>query len=511
MVLKTNYMNRTKAFLYNTVTQAIAQVAAMIAGFVIPRIMLSYYGSDINGLVTSITQFISYFNLVEAGISSAAVYALYKPIAENDTDKISSILSATKRMYIQSGCIFFILVSLLAFVYPMYISTATLSNYELTFLIFILGINGAIEFFAQGQYKVLLTAEQKYFVISFSDIMYYIANSAIVLIVAKLGQGIIALKVIATTALLIRASVLYFYCHRNYKGIDYKAKPNNKALNKRWDALVLQILGVVQSGTPVIILTLIVKDLKIISVYAIYNLVVGGIGSITGIFTTGLFASFGDLIARKEKTFQETYKIFETSYYLMITIAYSCTVILIVPFIRIYTWGINDINYILPITGLLFTLQGFLHNLKTPQGMLVLSAGLFKETRWQTLTQAVLAIICGSVFALYCGINGVLIGLIISEIYRLIDLIFFISKNVTHIRVFETAKKISYNVVVFAVSSYSIFNLMLSPNSYISWLKNAFIVFITITSLTSLITYIFDKKNILSAKQRVEMIIRSKM
>ena len=53
----------------------------MIAEFIIPCIMLKYYGSEINGLVSSINQFIVYFNLVEAGLSGAAIYVLYKPLA----------------------------------------------------------------------------------------------------------------------------------------------------------------------------------------------------------------------------------------------------------------------------------------------------------------------------------------------------------------------------------------------------------------------------------------------
>ena len=50
---------------------AMQQFVAMVVAFFIPRILLSVYGSEINGLVVSIKQFISYFLLVEAGISGA--------------------------------------------------------------------------------------------------------------------------------------------------------------------------------------------------------------------------------------------------------------------------------------------------------------------------------------------------------------------------------------------------------------------------------------------------------
>ena len=72
--------------MYNSMATAIYQVIVMLAGFVTPRILLQFYGSEMNGLVSSINQFITYFSLVEAGIAGAAVYSLYKPLAEKDKE-----------------------------------------------------------------------------------------------------------------------------------------------------------------------------------------------------------------------------------------------------------------------------------------------------------------------------------------------------------------------------------------------------------------------------------------
>ena len=80
-------LGRTSKFVLNAVSTALLQVVTMVAGFITPRFLLVAYGSDINGLISSINQFIVYFNLVEAGLSSAAVYSLYKPIAEHDYNR----------------------------------------------------------------------------------------------------------------------------------------------------------------------------------------------------------------------------------------------------------------------------------------------------------------------------------------------------------------------------------------------------------------------------------------
>ena len=121
---------------------------------------------------------------------------------------------------------------------------------------------------------------------------------------------------------------------------------------------------------------------------------------------------FGDVIARGEKeNLQKTYKEFEYTYYIIITIVYSVTAIMIMPFINIYTKGINDANYNQVLLGILFTINGLLFNLKTPQGMLVISAGLYKETRIQNLIQALIIVVGGVILAPSLGLAGILIAL----------------------------------------------------------------------------------------------------
>ena len=287
-------MDRTKRFMFNAIAQAIAQVIMMISGFIIPKIMLSAYGSEINGLVNSATQFISYFNLVEAGISGAAIYALYKPIATSNKEQITNILDATSVLYKKSGIIFLILILVLSILYPMYMKMNSLSHWEITILIILLGLNGAIEYFAQGKYKVFLTASQRLYVISCSNIACYVSNTVITILCFMTNSNIIFLKLIASLSLLFRLIILSYYCRKTYDKSYFNTRYNLdrtldfSLLNKRFDALILQILGVIQAGAPIIILTIILKNLKVVSIYSIYAMVISGVNNLTGIFISGV-------------------------------------------------------------------------------------------------------------------------------------------------------------------------------------------------------------------------------
>jgi K+-sensing histidine kinase KdpD len=51
---------KNRVTLLNIVSNIVLQITNIITWFIIPKIILSYFGSDVNGLVSSITQFLLY-------------------------------------------------------------------------------------------------------------------------------------------------------------------------------------------------------------------------------------------------------------------------------------------------------------------------------------------------------------------------------------------------------------------------------------------------------------------
>lgn len=501
-------MNRTKKFLKNTFATALYQVVLMLSGFILPKIILTFYGSEINGLVISITQFVNYFTLVEAGLAGAAVYALYKPLADNAHKTISGIVVATKKFYNISGALFLIFVIALALIFPLFVTAENLSYMDMLILILIIGVNGTMDFFVLGKYRAILTADQKQYLISLGSLGYCVLNTAIIAIFAWLGFNIVIARLAAVGAIIFRSAILALYCKKHYNYLDFKQPPITKALNKRWDALILQILGVVHTGSPVVLAT-IFTSLKEVSVYAIFNMVMNGINSVLGIFTTGLGSGFGDLIARKEKkALQNAYEEFELIYYMLIAFVYSVTMVQIMSFVELYTRGMTDINYNRPFLGMLFVINGYLYNLKTPQGMLVISAGLYKETKKQTLTQAALAVSVGAILGAKYGIAGILIGSCVSNLYRDIDLIMFIPKHVTGLPIVNSLKNICVSlvgtIVIWLVGS----GMSLRTNTIVDWIINSVIVScFAILSLLVLLL-IFRRKQFARCKNRILNVLK---
>ena len=498
-------MSRTKSFVYNSITAALLQIFTVVAGFIVPRIILVYYGSEINGLVISIAQFVALFNLVEAGLAGAAVYALYKPLADEDHKSINSVLSATNGLYILSGYVFVALTLGLALIYPSLVNTTVLSPNSVGALVLILGVSGALEFFTMAKYRALLTADQKLYVLSLASIVAISFNTLIIVLLAYSGVSIVVLRLVALFSVFARSLILYIYVRIRYKYINYKEKPNNEALNKRWDALYMQILGAVHSGAPIIIAT-IFTSLQMISVYSIFNMVVAGISGIVGIFTSGLSASFGDVIVRNEQNvLQKAYQEFEMMFYALISWIFSCTMVLIMPFINLYTAGVTDVNYNIPIIGFLFTLNGLLYSLKTPQGMLVISAGLYKETRWQVTIQALIAVIGGIIMVQYWGLAGILLGSILSNIYRDIDLLFYIPHKLTKLRVKISFFRMLRVLICFGIIYWPFVQLIhIECNDFLQWTGWGVITAVYALSVITVINYLCDRKVFIDVMSRIK-------
>lgn len=501
-------MERTKRFFYNSLSSAALQILTMIVGIIIPRIVLKYYGSEVNGLVSSISQFISYFTVVEAGLAGAATYALYKPLADSDFSEVNGIISAAKKFYTQSGYIFVSLVLGLALIYPSFVKVDNISDLSVIFLVIVLGFNGILEFFTLSKYRVLLTADQKSYVISLASIVQIIVNTVIIFILSRLRVDIVIVRSIALISILLRSLILMIYVKGRYKYLNYNAKPNKKALNKRWDALYLQILGSVQTGAPIILAT-ILTNLKSVSIYSIYNMILSGINGILGIFVNGLSSSFGDLIVRKQvDALKKAFNEFEFLYYNIVTIVYSISFVTIMPFINIYTKGITDVNYNLPMVGFLFVLNGVLNSIKVPQGMLVISAGMFKETRIQSTIQALIIIVVGVILTPKYGINGILIASCLSNLYRNIDLWIFVSKKITNLPIKNTLMRILNIIIQIIVVCIPFKFISFNINNFMQFIILAIIVGLYSTIIIIIFSFMFSKLELKGVLFRLRSIIK---
>ena len=278
---------RSKKAIKNVIASVFLQIVTFICGLIVPRLILSSFGSNVNGLINSITQFLAYISLLESGFGPVVKSILYKPIANKDKNQIEQILKASEKFFRKIAIIFFIYILILCVIYPNFVNQDFDAMYTVS-LILIIGISTFAEYFFGMTYRLYLQADQKTYVTSYIQIGTTILNTIMTLVLIKLGASIQWVKLISATIFVLRPVLQNLYVKKKYN-INFKESNENYKIKQKWDGLAQHIAGVIHSNTDVTLLT-IFANVKEVSVYSVYNLVITGVKNITTIFSSAIEA-----------------------------------------------------------------------------------------------------------------------------------------------------------------------------------------------------------------------------
>ena len=477
----------------NISSNLILQFVIIISGFIIPKLLISSFGSDTYGLVASITQFLSLIMLLEAGVGPVIKAKLYKYIAKSDKKTVQLILKDADKFFKMIGYIFIIYVIVLCFLFPV-MNSEFESGFTVT-LIVIMAISTLFEYFFGIVYNLYLQADKKYYVTSYAQIFCYVFNIILVVGLIYLGASIIIVKIANTIAFIIKPIFQSWYVRKkldvHFKNIDGEYKIDNK-----FDGLSQHVAYVINTNTDIMVLTAF-TNFKTVAVYSVYNLVTTAVNKIVGAFTNGMDSIFGDMFARDEKdALQRSFGMYEFVFYTVSMIVYLATLILIVPFINIYMNGVTDANYIQPLFAIILVLTGLVITSRTIYSSLIYSIGHFKQTNLIVWIEAITNIVLSIILVYKLGLVGVVIGSLVASIIRLIYFMRYSSKVILKRSISIDLKWIIIilfeSILCIVLLYFGLFNYM--PNNYLSWALYALIIVLGIGIMVFLINILFNYK-----------------
>ena len=424
---------RTRQAFKNAVMGVLLELAVALSGIVIPRFFTALYGSSVNGLVASINQFISYMGLVEAGVSAAGTVALYQPLARGDRREVSGVVAAAKRFYLRSGFLFLLLDAALVLAYPFAVKNEITDVSFIRTMILILSVNGIVDYFILGKYRMLLTADQRLYIISFFQILGIVVTTGVSLLLIRMEVSALLVKGSAAAVYILRTAAVILYVRRHYPWLDLREKPLTGKFTQRNAALFHQIVGMICNNTDIILLTLLlpVKALSEVSVYSLYYLVMNGLYSILFSVSNGLSASFGQVISTGEReVLKKSFSTYELTMFLLSFLIYTCMGGLMLGFVGLYSADFPDrALYLRPILAVLFVLAGLIMSLRLPGLTLIMAAGHYRETKWRAAIEAGINLTVSVALIFRWGIVGVLLGTCASYLYRCTDTILYCARR----------------------------------------------------------------------------------
>ena len=502
-----NTNSRTYNAKWNMLSSLLLQVVTAISGLILPRLIIPAFGSEVNGLIATITQFISYITLLEAGVGSVFRASLYKPLHDRNIAKISGIINEQKRFYRKIGIVFIAYLILLCAIFPIIVKTEIDKGYVVA-LILILSVGTFLEYFVSLPYQSLIVADQMIRLVNILGSAVIVANIISTVILIRLGADILIVKTASCIIAAVKPIVYVWYTKKNYK-IDSSIAPDSSALKQRWNGMVHHFAYYIHRNTDIVILSIFVGT-STVSVYSIYLAIVAGIQRVVTSISTGLNAGIGNMLADgDEKVIDKTVDIFEFVQIATTTVLYTITAILLIPFIRLYTAGITDANYIQPVFGYILLLAEAVYCIRCVYSSISMNGNKFKETQNGAILEgAVNLFLSLCLMALFktqsLKLVSIAIGTLVGMMVRLIYEVLYLKRDLIFRPVTKMLKTISINILLVGCAVGTC--ILLFDYNCISvwdWVIKATLTTCVVAIEAIIIYYVFSRKTFMAVVNRI--------
>lgn len=417
----------------NTLSTLAHQLVTTLSGLLVPWIMIDTYGSAAYGITISIAQFLSYITLLEGGIGRVARGALYKPLAQRDEEQISRVYLAVKRFFTTIGIIFAVYVALLALGYHSMAQITEFSWEYTAALVVGIAIGKFAEYMGGISKVTLLNADQKQYIVNGVYVATNVLNVLLVVLLAHLGADILWVKVISSLVFVLRPLLYSWYVHKHYHLLKTKEKVT---LPNKYTGIAQHTAYVIHNNTDVMLLTLL-ADLPSVAVYSVYHLVAFSLRNLASSFTGGMEALLGEMAAKGEQeTLRKTYNTYKLILTTLTLMLFGTAAILIVPFVKLYTYGTTDANYVRPAFALIMVVAEALNCLTLPCFNLTIAANKLRQSQIGAYGEAAINVAVSLVLILvWDPLIGVAMGTLAATVFKCIYYTLFAGKHILKTKV----------------------------------------------------------------------------
>lgn len=423
------------------------QFIVIVLGIIIPRIMIESYGSDTNGLISTISQIFSYLALLEAGIGQSARMALYKPLSQRDEDGILFVYSVALSYYRKISFFYGIGVLSLSLICPFIIKTRV-SFFTVFWVTLLEGMSGVVTFSYIQTPSVLFDSDGKGYINNAIGLGNRIIGYAVKILLAFWNVNIIYLQLAYFIINIVKIFIYKVFLNKYYPWITPQKNCNASILKDKNSYVLTEIAWTIFSSTDMIVLSIFVST-ELSSVYSIYNMIYSNVYALLNAVTTSLLFVLGQSYQKDIEKYKNVHDSFTSIILGIITILMSVSYVLTVPFINLYTEGVADINYIYTSLPIMFCLVQMLSWSRYVNGNLTALAGYAKQTSYISLVEAAINVVMSIILVQRFGIVGVLFATVSAMPIKVIWCAYVADKKVLHRSAFKSLFIIGSNFLFF--------------------------------------------------------------
>lgn len=444
---------------YNSIRNSIVALSVFTINFLLQfvsrKVFLDQLGTEVLGLNTTATSLLQFLNLAELGVGAAITFSLYKPLAEKDYITINEIVSVQGWLYRHIAFIVIAGSAVMMCFFPLIFAKMQLPLWYAYASFGALLFSSLLSYFVNYRQIVLTANQQEYKIQGSYRVALLIKILFQIICLSIFSKGYVWWLILEVVFSVIASLWLNIIIKRNCPYLKTTIS-RGKELKDKYPVIITKIkqfffhkiAGFVLTQTsPIIIYGY--TTLALVAIYGNYMIIVHGITSLLNAVFNGMAASVGNLVSENNKTrilrvFDE---LFTSRFFIVSTLSFGIY-ILANPFI--VHW-IGTEYQLSKTTLALIVFTFYLNTQRSVVDSFINAYGLFKDI-WAPIAEAVLNIGCSVLLGYFFGLNGILLGVIIS----LMIIVFFwkpyfLFANALESPIWGYVKLYSKNIISFII------------------------------------------------------------
>ena len=412
MISKPKHRSRSEFASLNVIVGVGGYAINALLALACRMVFTRFLSQDYLGLASLLTSYLSMLSLVELGIGGAIVYALYRPIAENDEEKIKTLIRFYRNIYFGiGGLIAAVGVASLPFLDVIVGDAGTVGgNLYLIYCIYL--FNTASGYFFSYRGVIVIATQRSYITTGLSYLTSYLQNivQAIVLIATSDFILYLAVQTFFTQLynvliFIISGRMFPFLKSRN---VDSLPKDERNRLLRDVKALAISKFGGVLVGDTDYIVITFFKGLAVNGLVSNYTLVSGMVSSLMAQVFNSLTASVGNLcVSRDVKKQLETFESINLANFMLfgwfaLLVCFTSTDLVVLFFGDSYKMP-QEIPLIIALNFYMVGMQDAVWTFKAAKG-------LFRYGQYLLLLTALINLGLDLLLGYYMGVVGVLVA-----------------------------------------------------------------------------------------------------
>lgn len=406
---------RSKYALRNGLLSITIFVINGIMAIIIQKETKTLFGLEFYGFIGIITDFLSFLNLSDMGISGSVGASLYEPISQDNYPKIKGILLFLKNAYKICGLVFSIGTACISvgmlFLFTVISKNSAVSNTEAAAYFLLSATNIGLSFLFSYR-LIVISTDQRLFALKIVNSGIKIIATIFKLIALIETHSYALFLILDIVFTLIYFAVMNALIKKYYAKVE-KAKPvlepkDKRAIFRNIKGLVFhQIGGYALNGTNSLY-TGLFSGLAVTGQLLCYQTIITMMYGVVVNFAIGITASIGNLIATTNA--KKRYQTFRTIF-MVVCLCVIAAAITFINSVQAFISAFFGADAVISISVVyLLAFSFFLSAIRPVTEQFKSAAGIFYEDRFVPLVEAAVNIIACVTFGMKFGVVGVVAG-----------------------------------------------------------------------------------------------------